>query len=238
MSELTARILAVGAHPDDVEFGCGGALLVEVARGSKVFLCICSRGESGTNGSPEERETEARRAAQLLGAELEFLGLGGDAHIESSVRNALAMARCIRMVKPDILLSPVTSPDQHPDHAAVGRLCRDAIRLARYGGIAELRDLSPHTVARCFGYAVTPAAESPGDRPAIRVDIGPQFARWIELMECHQTQLRTRRYIELQTARARLLGLEAGVEYAQVLFSTDHFLVKSLAEIPISVRLF
>ena len=59
------------------------------------------------------------------------------------------------------------------------------------------------------------------DQPTIRVDISAHFARWIELMECHQTQLRTRRYIELQTARARLLGIEAGVEHAQALYATD-----------------
>lgn len=238
MSDSTARILAVGAHPDDVEFGCGGVLLAEAVRGSKIFLCVCSRGESATNGTPEEREAESKRAAQLLGAELQFLDLGGDAHIESSIRNALAIARCIRIVKPDTLLSPVTSPDQHPDHAAVGHLCRDAARLARYGGIAELRDLGSHAVECFFGYAVTPGAEPPRDRLAIRIDISAQFARWIELMECHQTQLRTRRYIELQTARARLLGLEAGVEYAQALFPTSHLLVKTLAELPQSVRLF
>ena len=57
-------------------------------------------------------------------------------------------------------------------------------------------------------------------------------------MECHQTQLRTRRYIELQTARARLLGLEAGVEYAQALYPTDDLLIKNLAKLPASVRLF
>ena len=57
-------------------------------------------------------------------------------------------------------------------------------------------------------------------------------------MECHRTQLRTRRYIELQTARARLLGIEAGVEYAQALFPTDDLLVESLTQIPRSVRLF
>jgi LmbE family N-acetylglucosaminyl deacetylase len=238
MSERTPRLLAVGAHPDDVEFGCGGVLLAEAARGSKIFLCVCSRGESATNGTPEEREAEAKCAAQLLGAELQFLDLGGDSHIESSVRNALAIARCIRLVKPDTLLGPVTSPDQHPDHAAIGRLCRDAARLARYGGIAELREIAPHTIERFYGYAVTPGAEPPPDHPAIRVDISAQFARWIDLMECHQTQLRTRRYIELQTARARLLGLEAGVEYAQALFPSSSLLVKTLAEIPPSIRLF
>jgi N-acetylglucosamine malate deacetylase 1 len=230
------RILAVGAHPDDIEFACGGILLVEAARGSKLFLCVCSRGESGTNGTPDEREAEARQAAELFPAQLDFCDLGGDAHIAASIENALEIARRIRLVRPDILLGPVTSPNQHPDHAIVGHLCRDAARLARYGGISELRDLPPHAVTHCFGYAVTPAAEPARDQASIWLDISAQFDRWIEVMKCHRTQLRTRDYIELQTARARLLGVEAGVPYAQALFATDHFLAKSLTDLPPSIR--
>ena len=76
------------------------------------------------------------------------------------------------------------------------------------------------------------------DQRAIRVDISEYFARWVELMECHQTQLRTRRYIELQTARARLLGLECGIEYAQALYAPDAFLIKNFGELPPTVHLF
>src|SRR5215211_6052908 len=98
------RILAVGAHPDDVEFACGGILLAEAARGSEIFLLVCSRGESGSNGTLEEREAETRHAAELLRAQLTFIELGGDAHLEYSNRSALALARQIRSAKPDILL--------------------------------------------------------------------------------------------------------------------------------------
>lgn len=233
-----AQILAIGAHPDDIEFGCGGVLLAEAARGHKIHLCVCSRGESGSNGSPSDREAEARNAAIMLGAKLKFLDLGGDAHMAGSIPNALALARCIRMVRPETLLAPTTSPDQHPDHAVVGRLCQDAVRLARYGGIAELRALPPHAVAHYFAFAVTPAAEPSGECAAVHVDISAYFKAWVHLMECHKTQLRTRDYIELQTARARLLGVQAGVEYAQALFLRDHLLVKTLAELPPAVRLF
>ena len=238
MPDAPLRILAVGAHPDDIEFGCGGILLAEADRGAEIFLCVCSRGESGSNGTPDEREEETRKAADQLGAAVDFLDLGGDCRIEASPRNALAIAHRIRATRADILLAPVSSSDQHPDHAAVGELCRDAARLARYGGIVELGDLPPHTVSHVFGYAVTPGAEPPRERGRIRVDITAQFDRWIQLMECHRTQLRTRRYIELQTARARLLGIEAGVEYAQALFATDDFLIDSLTQLPRSVRLF
>lgn len=238
MSESNLRILAVGAHPDDIEFGCGGILLVEAARGSELALCVCSRGEAGSNGTPDEREAEARRAAQFLGATLEFLELGGDGHLEAAVANNIAVARQIRLTRPDILLAPIGSLDQHPDHAVVSQLCRNAARLARYGGLEELRDLAPHAIRHHLEYVITADTDSRRDQLTIRVDVSAQLARWIELMECHQTQLRTRNYIDLQTARARLLGIEAGVEYAQALYATDDMLVTSLAELPASVRLF
>ena len=232
------RIFAVGAHPDDIEFGCGGILLSEAARGSEITLCVCSRGEAASNGTPAEREAEARAAAAFLGASIEFLDLGGDCRLVASSVNALILARRIRALQPEIILAPTRTTQQHPDHIVVGELCDRAARLARYGGLDELRDLPPYQVTHCFGYAVTPAAEPRRDRVALRVDISAHFERWIQLLECHQTQLRTRRYVELQTARARLLGLEAGVEYAQALFPTDDFLIQTLGDLPPSVRLF
>ncbi len=231
------RVLAISAHPDDLEFACGGVLLAEAARGAEITLCVCSRGESGTSGTPDEREAEARDAADLLGAEIHFLDFGGDARMERTKANALELARQIRRTKPDVVLSSVTTDDQHPDHIVIGQLAQEAARLARYGGIAELRPLESHSVAHHFQYAVTPGAE-PRNATRIRVDISAHYEKWIALMECHRTQLRTRRYIDLQTARARLLGIEAGVEYAQALFATDDLLVASLEEIPRSVRLF
>jgi len=238
MAESARRILAIGAHPDDIEFGCGGILLAEVARGTAIALCVCSRGEAGTNGAPEEREAEARNAAKRLGATIEFLELGGDCRLEVSAANNLAIARVIREVRPDLFLSPTGGGEQHPDHLVVSQLCRNAARLARYGGLKALCDLPAHSVQRHFEYAITPGAEPPDDRVKIRVDISAQLQPWMELMKCHATQLRTRRYVELQTARARLLGLTSGVEYAQALYPVDDFLVNDLAALPESVRLF
>jgi LmbE family N-acetylglucosaminyl deacetylase len=238
MSESKLHILTVGAHPDDIEFGCGGILLAEAARGSKVSLLVCSRGEAGSNGTPNEREAEAREAAKLLGANLELLELGGDCHLVNVPASSIAIAREIRALGPDILLAPISSLEQHPDHSVVSQLCRNAARLARYGGLAELQDLSPYAVRHHLEYVITSGAEPGGTQRLIRVDISDHFGRWMELMECHQTQLRTRRYIELQTARARLLGLDAGIEYAQALYLTNDLLVRHLADLPASVRIF
>ena len=233
-----SKILAIGAHPDDIEFGCGGVLLAEAARGQQIVLAICSRGEASSNGTPAEREKEARAAAAMLGATVHFLDLGGDAHMEASAANALTLARCIRSIRPEIVLAPTTCGDQHPDHTVVGAVSRNALRIARYGGLTELRDLPPHGVRHFFAYAITPGAEPPRDCPAVHVDISEYVKPWVRLMECHKSQLRTRDYIELQTARTRLRGVEAGVDHAQALFPSDHLLVKTLAEYPPSIRLF
>jgi len=238
MNNEQFRILAVGAHPDDIEFGCGGILLAEAKRGSAISLCICSRGEAGTNGSPEEREVEARKAATLLGATIEFLEFGGDCRLDSTAANNLAIARVIRRAQPDLLLSPTAIGNQHPDHIVVSQLCRAAARLARYGGLRELGDQPLHAIKHHFEYAITSEAEPASDQVKLRVDVSAEFKAWVELMECHTTQLRTRRYVELQTTRARLLGLTSGVEYAQALYPTSDFVIKHVGALPGSVRLF
>jgi LmbE family N-acetylglucosaminyl deacetylase len=61
-------LLAFGAHPDDVEFGCGGVVLNETRAGREAHLVVCSRGESGSHGTPKRRIGEARKAGKLLGA--------------------------------------------------------------------------------------------------------------------------------------------------------------------------
>src|SRR6185295_6487576 len=99
------RILAVGAHPDDVEFGCAPLLIVEARRGHEVRILVTSKGEAASSGTPEERAEEARAAARLMGAaSIDFLDLGGDCNIQHSPANAVILAREIRRFRPDIVL--------------------------------------------------------------------------------------------------------------------------------------
>jgi len=76
-----APLLAFGAHPDDIEFGCGGVIARETQAGRRAHFVICSRGESATHGTPAQRTVEAGRAARLLGATVEFIRLDGDARL-------------------------------------------------------------------------------------------------------------------------------------------------------------
>src|SRR5947199_10855417 len=106
-SSLTERpLLAFGAHPDDVEFGCGGVIAQETRAGRPAHMVVCSRGEAGTHGTPDQRAAESERAAAILGAALEFLELDGDSHLELRASHAVALAAVIRRRRPALVLAP------------------------------------------------------------------------------------------------------------------------------------
>lgn len=232
-------LLAFGAHPDDIEFGCGGVVALETHSGRPAHLVVCSGGESASQGTPDQRRAEAREAASILGATLEFVELDGDAHLEVRAAHTLKLAQCIRRARPALILAPSLVANQHPDHARLGQLVRDAARLARYGGVPELRELAPHAIQHLFYYAVTPEAE-PGDLSPILLDVSaPEIlAAWTSAMEAHGSQTAARNYVELQLTRARLRGLRAGIGHAIALFPNDPLVLRCLAQAGAGARRF
>ncbi len=237
MNPYQPPLLAFGAHPDDIEFGCGGIIARETLAGRPVHLVICSRGEAGTNGTPAERTAEAEKAAGLLGATIEFIELDGDAHLEVSSAHAIALAGIIRRIKPAIVLAPTLEQNQHPDHWRLAQLARDATRLARYGGVAELKDQPVHAIGQLFFYAITSNAE-PADRPPVLIDVSsPEVvAAWTAAMQAHASQLKTRDYVELQLARARVNGSRCGSSAAMALYPNDPLVFDSLAALARGAR--
>lgn len=232
-------LLAFGAHPDDVEFGCGGVILKETRAGRPAHLVVCSRGEAATHGSPEQRAAESERAAAVLGATLEFLTLDGDSHLEVRAAHVITLAAVIRRRRPALVLAPTVVENQHPDHCRLGQLVRDAARLARYGGLDELRGSPPHAIDALFFYALALEAE-PRDISPLLVDVSaPEIiAAWTAAMEAHASQTAARGYVEMQLGRARLRGLSAGVGHAIALFPNDPLLVDSLESVSRGARRF
>jgi bacillithiol biosynthesis deacetylase BshB1 len=228
------NILAIGAHPDDIEFGCAHVLIQEARRGNRVKLLVLSRGEASSHGTPESREQEARAAAALMRADIEFLEFGGDCHIEHTHENAFAVARQIREFQPSIILAPHTEENQHPDHAVVGKLVRDACRYARYEGLEDLERHVPHSVTALYFYTIT---QNLAD-PSIVIDISDVAADWESAMKCHASQMRTRSYADLRLSAARNLGLSIGVEYAAGFEANDPIRLAALSEINLSSRHF
>jgi bacillithiol biosynthesis deacetylase BshB1 len=146
-------VLAVGAHPDDVEVGCGGVLALCTGSGMRVAIADLTGGELGTRGTPELREEEARRAAELLGVPTRVnLGLpDGSVGTDPGHRNAVV--DLLRTMRPRLVLAPYHLEDRHPDHAAAGRLVRDACflgGLGRWG--ARSGEVEPHRPVRLHHY--------------------------------------------------------------------------------------
>jgi LmbE family N-acetylglucosaminyl deacetylase len=232
-------LLVFGAHPDDIEFGCGGIIAQETQRGRGAHLVVCSRGEAGTNGTPAQRTAEAKKAAALLGASIEFLELDGDAHLEIRAAHAIKLAGIIRRLRPATVLAPTLVENQHPDHWRLGKLVRDAARLARYGGLAELKAQPAHLIGQLLNYAVTPDAE-PREVPPVLIDVSARevVAVWTAAMEAHASQLKTRNYVELQLARAKVNGSRCGAAAAIALFPNDPLVFDSLAPLNRAARRF
>lgn len=224
-------LLAFGPHPDDIEFACGGVIAREVQARREVHFVICSRGEASTHGNPNQRTSEAKKAAALLGATIEFAELDGDSHLEIRSAHAIKLAGIIRRVRPGTVLAPSVVENQHPDHWRLGILVRDATRLARYGGVKELHRQPRHAISQLFFYAVTAEAE-PRDITPVSIDVSaPEIiSKWTAAMNAHSSQTSARNYVELQLGRARYHGLRAGVSYAIPLFPNEPLVFESLSQ--------
>ena len=122
-------ILAFGAHPDDIELGCGATIAKEVSLGKKVGIVDLTRGELGTRGSAELRMIEAGNAAKILGVSVrENLGFA-DGFFTNDKKHQLEIIKMIRKYQPDIVLCNAID-DRHIDHGKGSKLVSDACFLS------------------------------------------------------------------------------------------------------------
>lgn len=122
-------ILAIGAHPDDVELGCGATLAKEISKGKKVGILDLTRGELGTRGSAEIRDNEASKAATILGAVLRENLAFRDGFFVNDELHQLEVIKMIRRFKPEIVLCNAIK-DRHIDHGKGSSLVSDASFLS------------------------------------------------------------------------------------------------------------
>ncbi len=122
-------ILAIGAHPDDVELGCGATIAKEIANGKKVGILDLTRGELGTRGTAEIRDQESAASAKLLGVEFrENLGFA-DGFFVNNADSQLEIIKIIRKYRPDMVLCNAVD-DRHIDHGKGSKLTSDACFLS------------------------------------------------------------------------------------------------------------
>jgi len=129
MSNIKLDILAFGAHPDDVELGCGGTIAKEIANGKKVGIIDLTRGELGTRGDSETRDKESSDASKILGLEIrENLGFRDGFFINDEIHQ-LEVIKMIRKYKPETVLCNAQD-DRHIDHPKGAELVSDACFLS------------------------------------------------------------------------------------------------------------
>ena len=122
-------ILAIGAHPDDVELGCGATLVKEVSKGRKVGIIDLTRGELGTRGTAETRDKEAFNAAKILGVHSRFNMSFSDGFFTNDKAHQLEIIKMIRYYRPEIVICNAID-DRHIDHGRGSQLVSDACFLS------------------------------------------------------------------------------------------------------------
>ena len=127
--DLKLDILAIGAHPDDVELGCGATLAKEISLGKKVGILDLTRGELGTRGSAEIRDEEAKNAATILGVAIRENLAFSDGFFMNDKEHQLKIIKIIRKYKPTIVLCNAID-DRHIDHSKGSKLVSNACFLS------------------------------------------------------------------------------------------------------------
>ena len=181
---LKLDTVVVAAHPDDAEISVGGSMLLMVDAGLKVGVVDVTRGEMGTRGTREDRDAETRAASELLGLSArENLDLP-DGRVRVSVEARETLARILRQYAPDLVIAHHWN-DHHPDHAATGRLAREAWYLSGLKRLAEIDGGPPARRPRRLLHFMS---HTPFD-PTLVVDVGSVWDRKLEVVRCYKSQL-------------------------------------------------
>ena len=141
-------VLAVGAHPDDIEAGCAGTLALHKSNGDKVYLLVLSRGQA--SGDPKAKETACKKSAELLGVDGLFFGGLKDTTIHDGIETILVIEKIIDKVNPDIVYTHAFK-DTHQDHRNTAYATLSAARQCKRILLYE----TPNTLKEFFPQVFT-----------------------------------------------------------------------------------
>ncbi|MCK6439432.1 MAG: bacillithiol biosynthesis deacetylase BshB1 [Planctomycetes bacterium] len=220
MAAPTIDILAIGAHPDDVEMTSGGYLALAGKQGKRTAILHLTCGEMGTRGTSAERKKEAEAAGSALGAvEVRFAGLQ-DGHVWCNEEQVAVVVRVLRELRPALVIAPWTTC-HHPDHEEAAKI---VIRACHFAGKTKYNDGSkdkPHNVA-----GLIHARYSSYFEPSFYVDVSPVIVQKRKAIECYasqfkpkagepETRLSNPSFLDQLLARGHSMGLSTGVEHAE-----------------------
>lgn len=216
------RVLAIGAHPDDIEIACSGTLAKCVKRGDTVIVCHVSSGDLGHVEIPPEelkviRANEARRAGAIGGISEVIWGGMNDLDIYSDNREARDMiVDVIQYAQPDFIITH--NPDDYmPDHTAVAKLVFDA----SFAATLPNKKTKYNKAARLVPVFYMDTLAGVNFNPTEYVDITDEIDKKIEMLECHESQLVWMRehdgidFADMVRTCSRYRGYQCGAEYAE-----------------------
>lgn len=220
----TVDVLAVGAHPDDVELGCAGSISLSKAQGKSVAIIDLTRGELGTRGSVESRRLEAQKAAEILGViDRENMNFR-DGFFQNDETHQLALIAKIRSWKPQLVLCNAIQ-DRHIDHGKANALVNDACFLSGLEKIETL-DKNGKKQAPWRPKLVLEYIQWMDIKPDIVLDISAHLETKMDAVRAYKTQfynpnskesetpISSKNFIESVSYRAknfgRLIGVDAG----------------------------
>ena len=222
---MKVDILAFGAHPDDIELGCGGSLAKAVAQGKKVGLIDLTQGELGTRGSAEIRKQEATEAAKLLNASFrKNLGFR-DGFFVNDEAHQLEVIKTIRAHQPNIVLCNAID-DRHIDHAKGSQLVSDACFLSGLNKIVT-KDNEGNTQPAWRPAQVYHYIQWKEITPDFVLDISEYIDKKLEVIQAYSSQfydkeskepstpISSKNFLESVRYRAKNLGRLAGVDAAE-----------------------
>ncbi|MBC9913277.1 bacillithiol biosynthesis deacetylase BshB1 [Chitinophaga varians] len=233
-------ILAIAVHPDDVELGCAGTLMIHAQQGMKVGVVDLTRGELGTRGTPALREKEAQDAAKIMGLEVrENLGLA-DGFFRNDTMEQMAIITAIRKYQPDIVLANAMD-DRHPDHGRAGKLIADSCFLA---GLRKIETSVDGVAQQAWRpKQVFHFLQDRYHEPDFVVDITPVIEKKLEAIKAFSSQFLAPKDHEPQTYisgsgffdsvvyRAKMLGKMVGVDYAEGYTSAKMIGIRNFADL-------
>ncbi|MEN9723583.1 MAG: hypothetical protein RJB38_1569 [Pseudomonadota bacterium] len=202
---MKEHILCFGAHPDDIELGCGGTIAKLVNQGHKIVHAILTSGEAGALETPPEelarvREEEAQASARILGtSEVQFLRYR-DGLMHPTREMKIKVIRLIREIRPDTIFVHGRD-DRFPDHRITHELVMAAIEAASGPWYSEPGG-APHTATRVLGYEVW----NPIAQPGVFIDISNTLEKKLKALRAHESQLQTIPYDDAAQGLARYRG--------------------------------
>ena len=220
-------LLAIGVHPDDVELGCSGTVINELKRGKKVAIVDLTQGELGTRGSIESRYQEAANAAKIMGVKTRENLKMRDGFFKNDEEHQLQLIKVIRKYQPDIVIGNILH-DRHPDHGRAGQLISDACFLS---GLVKIQtnDENGDVQPKWRPSYILQFLQDRYQEPDVIIDITDVFEQRMEAIKAYATQfydpndksnepqtyISSPDFLESIIGRARNLGKQIGVKYAE-----------------------